>query len=507
MPLPSSATDEVTPTPIQDAPVQPGPRVRLESRWWRNADFAVLGIWISVVGFTLRYHEKWGDEAQAWLLARDLSLGTLWFKELRYEGSPGLWHTILWFAQRVFHAPYSSIGVIGMAFATAGVALMLFKAPFPQPLRWMLAFSYFMVYQYAVIARPYTLLPLLCFAAAIFFKDQKHPERLTLVLVLLSLLTIHGIIIAGGIGLAYLLDAIRKRETFNARLRQRYALCIGIMAVTFLFLFIILRPTPDVAEFAGRNDRLGQHWHPSKSAKLVSILSGAFMDYTLPSAVFLLLSAAWCRMRRALLPLAVPCALLIVLYVFIHGLSHHHGTLFVAAITGLWIAWPGKDEPQTRDQQRATKAMMALLACLFAVNIWDAAVSIRYEFLYPYCGADDAAKYLKTVGADKQQIFGYDYGMNAVQAHFDRNILANWLSTYYHEGLPLRGDTLDFGEIEAQHPEYLLFVVGNPERDLGPLNSLLNQSGYVLTHFSDGYLFFKRALMDRQVYVIYRRVH
>ena len=59
--------------------------------------------------------QKWADEAQAWLIDRDLDLKTIWFHELRYEGSPGLWHTILWVAQHVFHARYDGLGYIGMA--------------------------------------------------------------------------------------------------------------------------------------------------------------------------------------------------------------------------------------------------------------------------------------------------------------------------------------------------------------------------------------------------------
>src|SRR5271154_4780056 len=160
--------------------------------WEKIGNAVVLLLYSGVVLFTVRYHEKWADEAQAWLIARDLDLKTIWFHELRYEGSPGLWHTILWIAQHVFQLPYATLGYIGVVFAVAGAAVLIYKAPFPWYLRWPLAFTYVMVYQYAVIARPYTLLPLLCFLVAILFKDVEHPVRMTVVLVLLANLSVHG---------------------------------------------------------------------------------------------------------------------------------------------------------------------------------------------------------------------------------------------------------------------------------------------------------------------------
>src|SRR5579862_3599461 len=202
---------------VISSPETPNPA----ARWWRLADCGVLGAWMAVVAFTLQYHEKWADEAQAWLIARDLNLKTIWFHELRYEGSPGLWHTILWVAQHLFHARYNALGYIGMAGATAGVALLIFKAPFPRYIRWPLAFTYFMVYQYAVIARPYTLMPLLAFAAALLCKDLEHPERMTVVLVLLANLSLHGTILAGCFGLAYLIDAYKAWSTLDAQVRKR----------------------------------------------------------------------------------------------------------------------------------------------------------------------------------------------------------------------------------------------------------------------------------------------
>src|SRR3974390_1718107 len=194
-------------TPVANEDVTP--------RWESIGNIVVLLAYSCVVLFTVRYHEKWADEAQAWLIARDLPLSRIWFYELRYEGAPGLWHTILWVAQHWFHAPYAALGYFGVAFAIAGVAVLVFKAPFPWYVRWPLAFTYVMVYQYAVIARPYTLLPLLAFVSAMLFKDFQHPRRITIVVIPLCLLTVHGAIFACCLGLAYLVRAIQKWSSLS----------------------------------------------------------------------------------------------------------------------------------------------------------------------------------------------------------------------------------------------------------------------------------------------------
>jgi hypothetical protein len=479
--------------------------------WWQIADLGVLGAWIALVAFILPYHEKWADEAQAWLIARDLDLKTIWFHELRYEGSPGLWHTILWLAQHVLHAPYSALGGIGMACATAGVAFVLWKAPFPRPLRYMLVFSYFLVYQYAVIARSYNLLPLLVFAAAYFYRDILRPGKITAILVLLTLLSLHGTLIAAGIGLAYLLEAVKKWKVLPLPVRRSYAICIAIIALAFIFTFLIVKPTPDVDKFAKTVPQFQAPSTPapklSVSSRLVSIVSGALLDFIVPSIIFLGLAAAWCLLRRKFLAFALPTASLIVFYIWIHGFSHHHGTVFIAVIAGLWIAWPTRDEQRDESvvERRGRLTMTALLVCLLAVNIWDAAVSLRYEYLYPYSGAEDAARYLSPIVAQNQTIFGYTYGVAAVQAYFDHNIVGNIPTTYYHHGIPSYGAIIDLPQLQARRPEYLFFLSGSPQRELADLDPTLISYGYELAHFSDGYLFFKRSLMDRQVYVVYRR--
>ena len=482
------------------------------SPWWRVGDIGVLGLWIVVVAFTIQYHEKWADEAQAWLIARDLSLGRIWFHELRYEGSPGLWHTILWIAQHVFHAKYGALGYIGMAGAIAGAALLIFKAPFPRIIRWPLAFTYFMVYQYAVIARPYTLLPLLAFAAAMLFKDIRHPERMTVVLVLLANLSLHGTIIAGCIGLVYLIEAVRVWRSLEVDVQGRYKICAAVMAFTFLFIVVILRPTADVGEFAVKKE-FGQMpesiraMQPTKLVKLEAVCSGAFFDWWFPSALFIVLAGYWCFLRQRLLIYALPVISLIALYCLIHGYAHHHGTVFVAAITALWIAWPDQQEQRALSvfQRRAFRGMEALLLCLCALNIWDAEVAIRHEYLYPYSGAEDAANYVKSVGADRGQIVGFLYGVVGVQPYFDHDILANIPTAYYHHGMPLYGFDFDLDEFRRISPEYVIAFTEQPQIMMESDIPVLRAEGYEIVHFSDGYMIYKRGVYVRQVYFILRR--
>lgn len=478
---------------------------------WKIGDALVLLAYSGVVLWTIRYHEKWADEAQAWLIARDLDLKTIWFHELRYEGSPGLWHTILWIAQHVFHLRYGALGYIGAVFAIAGAAVLLFLAPFPRYIRWPLAFTYVMVYQYAVIARPYTLLPLLAFLAALLFKDTHHPERLTVVLALMALLTLHGAILAGCLGLAYLLDALKSWKSFGKPLQRRYFLCIATLALVFIFIAIILKPTPDVEEFAIKNEiarapAAVRANFPSFEQKLVAVFSGAFIDYFIASIGLAALLGVWCIWRRKGLPFVLPVGMLLAFYVSVHGAAHHHGTVFVAAVVGLWIAWPGPEEKWTfgRMDEFALAAVKVMLLILCAVNIWDAGAVIKHEYFYPYSGATDAAVYLKSVGADGKVVFGFLHGVTAIQAYFDRNIFANTGTAYYHHGLPLN-NTLNLEELYRLQPEYVVSYSDVPEVLIQQGAPALFANGYVLVHFSDGYYLYKRGVYERETYFIFRK--
>src|SRR4051812_16341459 len=125
---------------------------------------------MALLAFNIAHHEPWADEAQSWLLARDSNLFELWTKLLCYEGSPGLWHTLLYFCIRL-GVPYAGINIVSGVAGFAAVYILLRYAPFPLSVRLLLPFTFFLSYQYAVIARNYVLAPALLFSCAVIYKD------------------------------------------------------------------------------------------------------------------------------------------------------------------------------------------------------------------------------------------------------------------------------------------------------------------------------------------------
>src|SRR4030042_3735997 len=101
----------------------------------------------------LLHHEPWEDEAQAWLIARDLDIASI-FKQMAYEGSPALWHMLLLpFAKTGL--PYMSEFILHLIIAIAAVAVFILYAPFSRVTKVLFIFSYYMGYEYSIIARSY----------------------------------------------------------------------------------------------------------------------------------------------------------------------------------------------------------------------------------------------------------------------------------------------------------------------------------------------------------------
>jgi len=182
-----------------------------KKNWLLNLVFCIYVMSISVVIFK---HEPWADEAQAWLLARDSGLFELLFKNLHYEGHPPLWYLILMLPSRFL--PYRAISIISALIAIAGIYIFLHYSSFPKVIKLLFPFSYFVFYQYGVIARSYVLLPILLFLIARIYRDKTDKiYQFTTLICLLAYTSIYSLLIALSIMLVHLIDLIKNRACFK----------------------------------------------------------------------------------------------------------------------------------------------------------------------------------------------------------------------------------------------------------------------------------------------------
>jgi hypothetical protein len=129
-------------------------------------EIATLGLYAGLLIWAFPHHEPWADEAQAWQIARTLPFAQM-FRLLSYEGHPGLWYVLLWALSRL-HVSYIGMRCVAAVIAFAGITVLVSTSPFPRSVKLLLPFSFYLAFQYAIVARSYVLVPLFVLRGAFF---------------------------------------------------------------------------------------------------------------------------------------------------------------------------------------------------------------------------------------------------------------------------------------------------------------------------------------------------
>ena len=115
-------------------------------------------------------HEPNRDEAQVWLIVRDLNISQI-FSQINTEGHPCLWYLIvLPFAK--LGCPYITMQLVHWLIAMITTGLFLFKAPLNKTIKLLFVFSYFMLFQYSVVGRNYCIVILFLFLIATVYQSR-----------------------------------------------------------------------------------------------------------------------------------------------------------------------------------------------------------------------------------------------------------------------------------------------------------------------------------------------
>jgi hypothetical protein len=379
---------------------------------------AALITWLGV------HHEPWRDEADAWLMARDASVGEL-LRIMGAAGTPSLWYFVqLPFAKLGF--PFVTQAVLNSAAGVAAAAIFLFRARLPLALRIAFVFGYFMAFEYSVVARSYALSMLLAFsAAALYPLRERRPLAFGVAIGLLANTNAHSFFVASGFAAPLLLECVAARFR-GPPLRALLAAGAGILAA-----FVQLIPPAD-GQMTGLMEAFGP-------GNLIRGIKLAFVPtQNEPWALVLGLSV----LSAGLLSLLDrPKALLMSLsayfglsYLFVFkygGFVRHFGFLLVVLLLALWI---GEDEPPRRFWPARLRFMPGaerlgtirrvahgLLGVSLLLSVYYASVAWRAERALHFSEAQAMARYLESQGLATRRIAANPPGWEtAILAYFPK---------------------------------------------------------------------------------------
>ena len=138
--------------------------------------------------FVVLRHEIWADEAQVWQIVRHVGFFDL-FKHLVNEGHPSFFYLLMMPVAKVFQNSESIIYMQIVCWLSSCVAvfLLLWKSPFNPVTKLAITTSAGFLYFFPVIARSYSIIPMLVFALAILYSKQKeHPYWYVFLIVILA---------------------------------------------------------------------------------------------------------------------------------------------------------------------------------------------------------------------------------------------------------------------------------------------------------------------------------
>lgn len=454
---------------------------------------AVL-VYALLTGVAVFRHEPWADEAQAWLLARDSSLWALWTRLLHYEGSPGLWHTLLHLSI-VLGAPYGWLNLFSGLLGLGSAILLFWCSPFPLLLRLLLPFTYFLCYQYAVIARSYSLLPALLFACAAVFRDaEKRMVLLTALLCLMADVSVHGLVLSCAIWGTLQLSMIRKWQSISPAARKRWIVTGAIYLLALSCIVWSAWPAGDVT-FVTKLNPSSEHFFQVSRRMVTNAFTGNW--WLSLAAVALSLPSLW--KGKALFVFMLSSASLCLVSSVIYSQVWHDGILFLVWIFALWRA---------ATFRQLDWAALAALSITVAFQCHWTAESIRYDFPFPYSGSKAAAQYLRENNIPSKTLYGIGYACTGVQPYFAHNIFANFSGgdkAAYWDWSSRNHIYVHATEHLAQEaPEYVL--VGYKTLTEKYLYDYVAQSsGYSeLKHFQ-GNLFWQDEVFEPEAFDLYRR--
>lgn len=357
-------------------------------------------LFIAIGIFNVAHHTPWRDEAQSWLIVRDLSFPEM-IQQMSYEGSPPLWH-ILIKPLAEFNLPYSSQNWFHFILAVISVFLLLFFISIPKIIKILLTFNYYFLFEYTVIARNYNLSILLLFSLLLIYKDRFNKSFLYAFLIfLLALTNIHSLIAAFILSAYFIFELWQEKNLSKIKI---IAILIAL-AGPILSVLILLPASNQSANF------IFQGWHfltISSSAALLPFVSINNYNYFWPllftwpilisyllfykkSQIFFIGSTFW------------------LFFIFLYkntGDLRHYGLILVFFIFAMALDLIERERVKKK-LDNYYQAGIIFLSIILLVNLVYSAIFLFKHSSENFSGSKEIAEYIKSSNLLSEEIASY----------------------------------------------------------------------------------------------------
>jgi hypothetical protein len=395
---------------------------------------------ISLIG--ILNHVIWSDEAQHFLLARDSqSLVELWFNT-RYEGHPILWNILLYVITR-FSANPIWMQLMHLAISVLAVSLFLFSSPLPRPWNAFFIFSYFVLFEYTLISRNYSLILLFFFLTLRLYKRIKNNYvAISICLSLLANTHLFGLILCGWIALLLIIDALKKPMT-HSQVRSLKIGAVILLLGAFLSIYQILPPSDSpflpkttalfsiqsaertlaffLKGFLPVPDLFNYHFWNTNLFSGYSKSLGGVLSLAVLLTTFICLDG---KRNSMILFYGFTLSLIILVILLpahIVKVVRYYGIVFIVFMGGLWISY--YDNRQMVWQVNISSQLKnRLITSLLIIQMMAGITALFLDFHRPFSESKNVVSFLRENGLANQRVITLVIPIPTISCYLERKV-------------------------------------------------------------------------------------
>ena len=455
-------------------------------RGWKKRENIILTIllagYLVFNGILLAGHELWRDEANVWLIARELSPIQL-FREIRYQGHPCLWYLIVMpFAKLGF--PFKTICALSFIVMAFGAGIFTFRAPFHPITKFVCLLSPIFSYYYSVVARNYCLIALLLILLARYYpKRNEKPWFYGLLLGLLVQADTIALATAGLISLMWLYEGISQ----SVRNRQAAPLFNKVKGLWIPFVSLLLwmaefKNVSDSPEYQFRQLTISEFLQEIRNFyyHILSRMTGQGQAFdTILTVLFLAVGILISIKLKNLWPMIVMVGTFLFQAVFSILIYQLHIWHYIAiAFTLIWFLWLGGSREEgertvpkrTRCFNFSCRILSEIVLILLSATMflrWNSpeeSSSLSNALFGVYSDGVNVADYIRENVDQEELILSTDVAESStVLAYLGKDY------TFYYAGNGKKATYADYAEEQKQvisYDEMIVWAKANfPEKE------------------------------------------